>query len=135
MIASGLSDLPGRWAPRDIRWVALGAGAAALVAGAVFIVRSGPPWPVPAAAAAAVAVALLIAVAAVSRAAGDSRAGAVLGFAAVPYAFLAGLLAPARSAPLVAPGRRAPAFGVRRGGAGRGGGRRGLRGGVAVLRR
>ena len=41
-----------------------------------------------------------LAVAAVSRAAGDSRAGAVLGLAAVPYAFLAGLLGPARSAAL-----------------------------------
>jgi type VII secretion integral membrane protein EccD len=66
----------------------------------VFIVRSGPPWPVPAATAAGVAVALLLAVVAVSRAVGDSRAGVVFGYAAVPYAFLAGLLTPARSAPL-----------------------------------
>ncbi|HTS95874.1 MAG TPA: type VII secretion integral membrane protein EccD [Streptosporangiaceae bacterium] len=101
VIATRLNEQPGRWAPRDIRWVALGAGAAALTAGAVFILRSGPPWLVPAVTAAAVAVALLIAVAAVSRAAGDSRAGAVLGFTAIPYAFLAGLLAPARSTPLV----------------------------------
>jgi type VII secretion integral membrane protein EccD len=100
VIATGLADLPGRWGPRDIRRVALGVGAVALVAGAVAILRSGPPWPLPAATAAGVAVALLIAVAAVSRAAGDSRAGALLGFAAVPYAFLAGLLAPARSTPL-----------------------------------
>jgi type VII secretion integral membrane protein EccD len=100
VIASGLNDQPGRWAARDARWVALGAAAAALVAGAVFIARSGPPWPVPAAAAAAVAAALLLAVVAVSRAVGDSRAGALLGYTAVPYAFLAGLLAPARSATL-----------------------------------
>ena len=100
VIATGVRDLPGRWMPRDARWVALGVGAAALVAGAVSILRSGPPWPLPAAAAAAIAVALLAAVAAVSRAAGDSRAGAVLGLAAVPYAFLAGLLGPARSTAL-----------------------------------
>jgi type VII secretion integral membrane protein EccD len=100
VIATGLNDLPGRWGPRDIRRVALGVGAAALVAGAVAILRAGPPWPLPAVTAAAVAVALLFAVAAVSRAAGDSRAGAVLGYAAVPYAFLAGLLAPARSTAL-----------------------------------
>jgi type VII secretion integral membrane protein EccD len=100
VIASGLSDRPGRWAPRHARWVALGAGAAALVAGALFILRSGPPWRVPAAAAAAIAVVLLLVVVAVSRAVGDSRAGAVLGYAAVPYAFLAGLLVPARSAAL-----------------------------------
>jgi type VII secretion integral membrane protein EccD len=100
VIASGLSDRPGRWDPRHARWVALGAAAAALVAGAVFILRSGPPWSVPAAVAAAIAVALLLAAAAVSRAMGDSQAGAVLGYAAVPYAFLAGLLTPARSTAL-----------------------------------
>ncbi len=100
VIASGLSDRPGRWAPQHARWVALGAGAAALAAGAVLIAGSGPPWPVPAGAAAAIAVALLLAVAAVARAAGDSRAAAVLGYAAIPYAFLAGLLVPARSSAL-----------------------------------
>jgi type VII secretion integral membrane protein EccD len=100
VIATGLNDLPGRWGPRDIRRVALGAGAAALVAGAAAIAAAGPPWPLPAATAAGVAIALLIAAAAVSRAAGDSRAGALLGYAAVPYAFLAGLLGPARSTPL-----------------------------------
>jgi len=97
VIATGVNDQPGRWGPRDIRRVALGVSAAALAAGAVFILRSGPPWTAPALAAAAVAVVLLIAAAAVARAAGDSRGGAVFGYAAVPYAFLAGLLLPARS--------------------------------------
>ncbi len=100
VIASGLSDQPGRWAPGHARWVALGAGVAALAAGTVFILRSGPPGPVPALAAAAVGVALLLAVVTVSRAAGDSLAGALLGFAALPYAFLAGLFAAARAVPL-----------------------------------
>jgi type VII secretion integral membrane protein EccD len=100
VIATGLNDRPGRWSPGHARWVALGAGAAALVAGAAFILRSGPPWQLPAVTAAAIAVVLVVAVAAVSRAAGDSRAGALLGYTAVPYAFLAGLLAPARSAGL-----------------------------------
>lgn len=100
VIASGLSDQPGRWAVRHARWVALGAGVVALAAGPVFILRSGPPGPVPALAAAAVAVALLLAVLAVSRAAGDSLAGALLGYAAIPYAFLAGLLGSASGIPL-----------------------------------
>jgi type VII secretion integral membrane protein EccD len=100
VIATRLNEQPGRWGPGDIRWMALGVGAVALAAGAVFLLRSGPPWPVPAATAAGVAAALLLAVLAVSRAAGDSRAGAVLGYAAIPYAFLAGLLVPARSTPL-----------------------------------
>ena len=97
VIATGLNDQPGRWGPRDIRWVTLGAGGAALAAGAVFIAASGPPWSGPALAAAGIAAALLIAAAAVARAAGDSRAGALLGYAAVPYAFLAGLLIPGHS--------------------------------------
>jgi len=61
---------------------------------------SGPPWTVPAIAAAAVAVLLLVAAIAVSQAAGDSAAGAVIGYLALPYGFLAGLLGPARGAQL-----------------------------------
>jgi type VII secretion integral membrane protein EccD len=100
VIASGLSDQPRRWRARHARWVALGVGVAALAAGALFILRIGPPWQLPAAAAAVVAVALLLAVLAVSRAAGDSLAGSLLGYAALPYAFLAGLLGPAGAVPL-----------------------------------
>ena len=74
VIATGVNDQPGRWGPRDARRVALGVSAVALAAGAVFILRSGPPWTNPALAAAAIGAALLIAAAAVARAAGDSRA-------------------------------------------------------------
>jgi type VII secretion integral membrane protein EccD len=98
VIATGLRDRPGRWGPGDARRVALGAGAAALIAGGTFILRSGPPWGVPAGVAAAIAICLLLGAAAVARAFGDSRAGALLGLGAVPYAFLAGLLVPAKSA-------------------------------------
>jgi type VII secretion integral membrane protein EccD len=97
VIATGVSDQPGRWSPVHTRRLALGAGAAALLAGAVVILRAGPPWPVPVLAAAAVAVALLVAAAAAARAAGDSGTGAVLGYAAAPYAFLAALLGVART--------------------------------------
>ncbi|HET9897937.1 MAG TPA: type VII secretion integral membrane protein EccD [Streptosporangiaceae bacterium] len=100
VIASGLSEQPGRWAARHARWVMLGAGLVALAAGAVFILRCGPPWPVPALASAVFAVGLLLAVLAVSRAWGDSLAGALLGYAAIPYAFLAGLLGTAGAIPL-----------------------------------
>lgn len=92
VIATGMNERPGRWSPRATRWLALGVGAAVLLAGAVVIAGAGPRWAAPAAAAGAIAVVLLLGVLAVSRAVGDSRAGAVLGFAAVPYAFLAGLL-------------------------------------------
>lgn len=100
VIATGLRNGPGAWGQGDARRVALGAGAAALVAGAVLILRSGPPWGVPAVVAAAVAVGLLAMSAAVGRAFGDTRAGALIGLAAVPYGFLAGLLIPAKSSQL-----------------------------------
>ena len=97
---AGVHDGPGRWGARDGRRVALGAGAAALAAGVVVLLRTGPPWPVPAMSAGLLAVLLLAAGAAVSRAAGDAGAGAVLGYAALPYTFAAGVLAPLRTLPL-----------------------------------
>jgi len=97
---AGVHDGPGRWGARESRRVALGAGAAALAAGVLVILRAGPPWPVPAMSAGLLAVLLLAAGAAVSRAAGDAGAGAVLGYAALPYAFAAGVLAPLRTLPL-----------------------------------
>jgi type VII secretion integral membrane protein EccD len=80
--------------------VALGTTATALAAGAVILLRSGPPWSMPALAAGLLAVLLLAAGAAVSRAAGDAGAGAVLGYAALPFAFVSGLLEPLRALPL-----------------------------------
>jgi type VII secretion integral membrane protein EccD len=100
VIATGVNDRPGRWQPGDARRVALGAGAAALLGGAVFILRSGPGWGTPSIVAAGVALALLLGSAVVARSMGDSRAGAMLGIAAAPYAFLAGLLAAAGATPL-----------------------------------
>lgn len=98
---AGVHDGPGQWdTARDGRRVALGAGAAALAAGLVVLFRSGPPWPMTALAAGLLAVLLLAAGAALSRAAGDAGAGAVLGYAALPYAFAAGVLAPLRTMPL-----------------------------------
>jgi len=100
VIATGVNEQPDRWGPQTPRGVALGAGTGALLAGVAALLLSGPPWTVPAIAAAAVAVLLLVAAIAVSRAAGDSAAGAVIGYLALPYGFLAGLLGPARGAQL-----------------------------------
>jgi type VII secretion integral membrane protein EccD len=97
---AGVHDGPDRWTPPDSRWVALGVAAAALAAGVVILLRSGPPWTTPALAAGLLAALLLVAGAAVSRAGGDAGAGAVLGCAALPFAFTAGLLAPLRALPL-----------------------------------
>lgn len=90
---AGVHDGPGRWTAGDTRRVALGAGAAALGTGAVVIARAGAPVPVSVAVAGAMALLLLAAAACVARALGDAVAGAVLGYAALPYAFLAGLAA------------------------------------------
>jgi type VII secretion integral membrane protein EccD len=97
---AGVHDGPGRWSPPDSRRVALGVAAAALAAGVVILLRSGPPWTTPALVAGLLAALLLVAGAAVSRAGGDAGAGAVLGCAALPFAFTAGLLAPLRALPL-----------------------------------
>ncbi len=97
---AGVHDGPGRWGAADGRRVALGAAAAALAAGALVLLRSGPPWTTPTLAAGLLAVLLLAAGAAVSRAGGDAPAGAVLGYAALPFAFAAGLLGPLRTVPL-----------------------------------
>ncbi len=100
VIATGVNEQPDRWGPRTARGVALAAGALGLLAGAAALLLSGPPWVLPSVAAAAVAVLVLVSAVAVSRAAGDPGAGAVIGYLALPYGFLAGLLAPARSAQL-----------------------------------
>jgi len=88
---AGVHDGPGRWTRSDSRRAAFGAGALALAAGAVVVTRSGGPALT--AVAAGVALLLLAAAAVATRAAGDTPAGVVLGYAALPYAFLAGLAA------------------------------------------
>jgi len=90
---SGVHEGPGRWTAGDARRAALSAGAAALLAGAAVIARSGLAWAELAALAGGMAVLLLAAAAAVSRAVGDAAAGVMLGYTALPYAFLAGLAA------------------------------------------
>ncbi|MEW2358904.1 type VII secretion integral membrane protein EccD [Spirillospora sp. NPDC029432] len=96
VIASGIKERSDRWRPTTTRSFGMGVAAAALLVGAVIIALSGPPWIVPAIAAGIVALITVVASGALSRAFGDAGAGKILGYAALPYAFLAGLLAPAR---------------------------------------
>lgn len=100
VIATGVNEQPDRWSAQSARKVSLGGAALALTAGLAALIASGPPWTLPAVTAGVIAAVLLIAAMAVSRAAGDSGAGAVLGYLALPYGFAAGLLGPARSAGL-----------------------------------
>jgi ESX secretion system protein EccD len=100
VIAAGIGDRPDRWGPRETRRTALGAAALALAGGAAALLLSGPPWAGAAVAAGGLAVLLLAGAAALSRVAGDTGAASMLGYAALPYAFLGGLLGPAGTAPL-----------------------------------
>ncbi|MFC4055594.1 type VII secretion integral membrane protein EccD [Actinomadura syzygii] len=95
VVATAVKDRPGRWRNDSTRKFALGWGVAGLVVGSLTLLLAGPSWYAATAAAGGVALLLLIAAIALSRALGDAGAGAALGYAALPYAFLAGVLGPA----------------------------------------
>lgn len=101
VIATGINERPDRWRPETTRRFGLLGAAALLALGVVGLGFSGPEWLLPAVAAGGVSLALLVAAIVLSRALGDAGAGAVLGFSALPYAFLGGLVAPARSVELL----------------------------------
>ncbi|GAA4233974.1 type VII secretion integral membrane protein EccD [Streptosporangium album] len=94
VVATGVKEGPGRWDSQHTRLVGVGAGAALLVTGVAALVLAGPPWTVSAVVAGVFALLLSIGGTAMSRVVGDSSAGAMVGYAALPYGFLAGLLAP-----------------------------------------
>ncbi|MFC4584699.1 type VII secretion integral membrane protein EccD [Sphaerisporangium corydalis] len=95
-IATGIKERSGRWQPRHTRTTGLSVAVAFLLAGALAITMAGPPWTLTVIVAGVLALVLIGAGAALSRAVGDAGAGAVIGYTALPYAFLAGLLAPAK---------------------------------------
>jgi type VII secretion integral membrane protein EccD len=88
---ASVHDGPGRWTQADAPRIGIGAGAIGLAAGAVLLARSGPHWSMPAIAAGVLALILLAAATSVSRAAGNATVATVLGCAALPYAFVAGM--------------------------------------------
>ncbi|MEU0565505.1 type VII secretion integral membrane protein EccD [Nonomuraea sp. NPDC005983] len=95
VVATGIKERAGTWSERNTRRLGLGAACALLCAGPLALLLAGPPWMVTAIVAGALALLLIITGAVMSRAVGDSSAGVPVGYAALPYAFLAGLLAPA----------------------------------------
>nr|WP_246497472.1 type VII secretion integral membrane protein EccD [Sphaerisporangium rubeum] len=100
-IATAVKERAGRWRERHTRATGLGAAIAFLLAGALALTVAGPPWQ-PAAIVCGVAALLLTGgAAALSRAFGDAGAGAAIGYTALPYAFLAGMFAPARDVGLL----------------------------------
>ncbi|MEW2358429.1 type VII secretion integral membrane protein EccD [Spirillospora sp. NPDC029432] len=96
VVATGINERPDRWRPETTRTFGLLAAAFALLTGAAALATAGPPWELYAAGAGCVTAILLLAGILLSRAVGDAGAGAVLGYSALPYAFLTGLLIPAR---------------------------------------
>jgi type VII secretion integral membrane protein EccD len=100
VVATGINDLPDRWRPEWTRAFTLSTAAGASVVAAAILLLSGPSWILPAIVAGVISLILVLTGVGLSRAAGDSGAGAVFGFMALPHAFLAGLLAAGRSTPL-----------------------------------
>jgi type VII secretion integral membrane protein EccD len=93
MIAQGARRTGRSWGGRATRRSGLAFGAVIFTLGLVAILFSGPAWGGPAAAALAVATALGVAGLVLSRAVGDSTAGGTVAGAALPYAFVGGVLA------------------------------------------
>nr|WP_277350221.1 type VII secretion integral membrane protein EccD [Nonomuraea sp. FMUSA5-5] len=114
-VATGVLERTGRWQPATTRTYGLRAAAALLVLGAAALPAAGPaawsaagpaagpPWTPVALVAGAVALVLLLVAVALSRALGDAASGAAIGYAALPYGFLAGLTGPASGTALLEP--------------------------------
>jgi len=99
-VADGTRPLGAQWHGTATRRAALLVAGGVLLLGVPLLLLSGPPWRLPAAGALPVAVVVLLVSAVLSRAAGDSGAGGVVGALALPYAFVGGLLVAATDAPL-----------------------------------
>ncbi|MGW4474110.1 type VII secretion integral membrane protein EccD [Nonomuraea sp. NPDC004354] len=94
VVAGGVKEGAGKWTPDHTRLAGTSAACGLLVMGALALYAAGPPWTIRAIVAGVLALLLLVTGAVMSRAIGDSKVGAPIGWAALPYGFLAGLLAP-----------------------------------------
>jgi type VII secretion integral membrane protein EccD len=111
-VATGVLERTGRWQSAATRTYGLRAATALLGAGAAALLLTGPPWLPAALVALAVALILLLVAVALSRALGDARAGAMIGYAALPYGFVAGLVGPAQGTAVLQPDNVLSASGV-----------------------
>ncbi|WP_226898936.1 type VII secretion integral membrane protein EccD [Nonomuraea phyllanthi] len=100
VIALGVEENDGTWKHRHTRLMGIGGAAALLVVGTLALILAGPPWTISALASGVFALLLVAGGAVVSRAAGDSGAGALIGYTALPCGFVAGLLVPAGAVPI-----------------------------------
>ncbi|MGW4797684.1 type VII secretion integral membrane protein EccD [Nonomuraea sp. NPDC004297] len=103
VVATGVNGSSG-WSPARSRTLSAVGATGLLVSGAAGLGSAGLPAPVGAITAGVFALLLIVAGAALSRALGNSTAGALIGHAALPYGFLAGLFALAGSGGLAGVG-------------------------------
>ncbi|GAA3471600.1 type VII secretion integral membrane protein EccD [Nonomuraea roseola] len=94
VVAGGVKGSSGKWTSDHTRLAGTTSACALLVMGALALYLAGPPWTIRAIVAGVLALLLVVTGAIMSRAVGDSSVGAAIGWAALPYGFLAGLLAP-----------------------------------------
>ncbi|TDC02127.1 type VII secretion integral membrane protein EccD [Nonomuraea longispora] len=104
VVATGVREGKGKWDGAHTRMLGGGVACGLLAAGAAVLAFGGLNPLLTAIVAGALALLLVGVGVAVSRAVGDSGAGALVGYAALPYAFLAGLLAPSAGGGLPAIG-------------------------------
>ncbi|MEU7896853.1 type VII secretion integral membrane protein EccD [Nonomuraea sp. NPDC049152] len=93
VVATGVNGGSGKWEPKHTRLMGVGGATVLLALGSVGLVLAGEPVGGLAAVAGVLALLLVMAGAALSRAVGEAWAGALIGYASLPYAFLAGLYA------------------------------------------
>jgi type VII secretion integral membrane protein EccD len=89
-IAEGARRRGSAWTPASTRGATLAGGAVLLALGLAAVLVAGPSWPAAPYVGLGVGLLLVLSASAASRAYGDARAGAALGVAAMPYAFVGG---------------------------------------------
>ncbi|WP_262496040.1 type VII secretion integral membrane protein EccD [Nonomuraea sp. SYSU D8015] len=103
VVATGVREGRGVWSARHTRIVGASGAAGLLVLGGVGLALSGMPALTVTIVAGLLALLLVVTGTLLSRAVGDSMAGALIGHAALPYGFVAGLFAPGSAAGFGAP--------------------------------
>ncbi|MEU6790614.1 type VII secretion integral membrane protein EccD [Nonomuraea wenchangensis] len=103
VVATGVREGRGAWSAKHTRAVGASGAAALLALGSIGLTVSGMPALTVTIVAGLLALLLVVTGTLLSRAVGDSLAGALVGHAALPYGFVAGLFAPGTAAGFGAP--------------------------------
>ncbi|WP_433512533.1 type VII secretion integral membrane protein EccD [Nonomuraea sp. CA-143628] len=104
VVATGVKNSTGVWETKHTRLMGASGALGVLVLGAIALALSGAPALVVTVVAGLMALVVVATGAALSRAVGDSLAGALIGHGALPYGFIAGLFAPASGGTLAGVG-------------------------------